>query len=49
MTELQVLLFASYAEAFGTSRVTVSVPASGTVADLIGALRRLPGGTVLPA
>ena len=48
MTEMQVLLFASYADAFGASRVTVSVPASGTVADLIGALRSLPGGAVLP-
>ncbi len=49
MTELQVLLFASYAEAFGASAVTVSVPDRGTVEDVVAALRVLPGGHVLPA
>ena len=48
MTELQVLLFASYAEAFGASAVTVAVPDPGTVADVVAALRALPGGQVLP-
>ncbi len=48
MNQLQVLLFASYADAFGASSVTVGVPESATVADVIGALRRLPGGDVLP-
>ncbi len=48
MTELQVLLFASYAEAFGASAVTVSVPESATSADVVAALRSLPGGAVLP-
>lgn len=48
MTELQVLLFASYAEAFGAAAVTIAVPDSGTVADVIAALRVLPGGHVLP-
>lgn len=48
MTQLQVLLFASYAEAFGASTVTVTVPESATVADVVVALRGLPGGGVLP-
>ena len=49
MTQLQVLLFASYADAFGASTVTVSVPEPATVADVVSALRDLPGGAVLPA
>ena len=48
MNQLQVLLFASYADAFGASTVTVAVPDPATVADVVGALRRLPGGDVLP-
>ena len=44
-----VLLFASYAEAFGASQVRVQVPVDATVADVIAALRALPGGGVLPA
>ncbi len=48
MNQLQVLLFASYADAFGTSLVTVAVPEPATVADVVGALRQLPGGEVLP-
>ncbi len=49
MTQLQILLFASYADAFGASAVTVSVPEPATVADVVSALRELPGGSVLPA
>ncbi|MES3033045.1 MAG: MoaD/ThiS family protein [Gemmatimonadota bacterium] len=49
MTQLQVLLFASYAEAFGTSAVTVTVSEPATSADVVAALRSLPGGAVLPA
>lgn len=49
MTQLQVLLFASYADAFGASSVTVTVPDPATVADVVVALRALPGGGVLPA
>jgi sulfur-carrier protein len=49
MTQLQVLLFASYADAFGASTVTISVPEPATVADVVGALRELPGGGALPA
>jgi molybdopterin converting factor small subunit len=48
MTQLDVLLFASYAEAFGAASVTVSVPDAPTIADVLGALRSLPGGIVLP-
>ena len=48
MNQLQVLLFASYADAFGASTVTVAVPDAATVADVVGALRSLPGGDVLP-
>jgi sulfur-carrier protein len=49
MTQLQVLLFASYADAFGANTVTVSVAEPATVADVVGALRSLPGGSALPA
>lgn len=48
MTQLQVLLFASYADAFGASVVSVSVPDAATVADVVVALRAMPGGDVLP-
>jgi molybdopterin converting factor small subunit len=49
MTQLQVLLFASYADAFGSGAVTVTVPEPATSADVLTALRSLPGGSVLPA
>ena len=49
MTRLQVLLFASYAEAFGASVVTVTVPEAATSDDVVSALRELPGGQTLPA
>ena len=49
MTQLQVLLFASYAEAFGSGTVNITVPEPATVADVVVALRGLPGGSVLPA
>ncbi len=49
MTQLQVLLFASYADAFGSGTVTVTVPEPATSADVVTALRSLPGGSVLPA
>lgn len=49
MPQLHILLFASYADAFGAGSVTVSVPEPATVADVVGALRALPGGSVLPA
>ena len=49
MTQIQVLLFASYADAFGASAVSVTVPDPATVADVVVALRELPGGDRLPA
>lgn len=48
MTQFQVLLFASYAEAFGSSVVTVTVSDPATSADVVAALRNLPGGSTLP-
>jgi molybdopterin synthase sulfur carrier subunit len=49
MTQLQVLLFASYADALGGGTVTVTVPEPATVTDVVAALRALPGGDALPA
>jgi molybdopterin converting factor small subunit len=43
-----VLLFASYADAFGTRRLDVPVEPPCAVTDLVAALRRLPGGETLP-
>ena len=43
-----VLLFASYADALGTSRLTVRLPASATVADVLADLRARPGAERLP-
>ena len=42
-----VLLFASYAEAFGTSSVSVDVDAGSTVRHLVDRLRK--GRGILPA
>ncbi len=46
--ELQVLLFASWAEALGGPSVTVSLPASPTVRDVLAAVRARAEGRVLP-
>jgi sulfur-carrier protein len=43
-----VLLFASYADAFGTRRLEVPVLAPCAVADVVTAMRALPGGERLP-
>ncbi len=43
-----VLLFASYADAFGTRCLDVPVEPPCAVTDLVAALRRLPGGETLP-
>ncbi len=43
-----VLLFASYADAFGADRVAVELPPEATVADVLADLRRRPGAAVLP-
>ena len=44
-----VLLFASYADAFGARQLLVPVQAPCAVADLVAALRTMPGGDRLPA
>lgn len=49
MTRYRVQAFARYAELLGGSEVHVSLPERTTVADLITALRSLPGGELLPA
>lgn len=45
---VRVLLFASYADALGAAAVDVALPEPATVADVIGAVTRLPGGERLP-
>ncbi len=49
MKRRSVLVFARYAELFGGATVSVDLPDGATVADLIAALRALPGGASLPA
>lgn len=49
MAHVSVLLFASYADAFGARSVPVPVRAPCTVAQLVDAMRSLPGGDRLPA
>ncbi len=43
-----VLLFASYADAFGAPRLEVSIAVPCLVEELVHAMRLLPGGTMLP-
>lgn len=43
-----VLLFASYADALGTARLAVDLPANATVADVLADLRTRPGAERLP-
>ena len=43
-----VLLFASYAEAFGKNAIDVDVSAGATVSDVLGRLRAMPGADRLP-
>jgi molybdopterin converting factor small subunit len=49
VTPFCVRLFARYAELFGAEQVEVMLPSNARVADLITALRSLPGGATLPA
>ena len=44
-----VLLFASYADAFGTSSLSVELPRESTVSDVVAAVRGKPGADRLPA
>ncbi len=46
---INVLLFASYADAFGARQVSAPIAAPCRVSDLVEALRTLPGGSRLPA
>ena len=48
MTRFRVLLFARYAELFGAPDVAITLADGATVADLITALRDIPGGESLP-
>jgi molybdopterin converting factor small subunit len=43
-----VLVFASYADAFGGRSVAVPIDTPCTVADVVAAMRNLPGGDRLP-
>ena len=45
---VQLLLFASYADAFGTSRLEVSVPEGTSVSSLIAKVGALAKGRSLP-
>jgi len=42
------LLFASYAEAFGSDRVELALRSGTTVREAVDALRAMPGGAGLP-
>ena len=46
--EIQVLLFASYADAFGASQVQVTLPDGVTVRELLIHVRGLAAAHVLP-
>ena len=43
-----VLLFASYADALGTSSIRMDLPEGSTVADVLADLQRRPGAALLP-
>ena len=46
--QLNVLLFASYAEVIGAQSVAVTVPLGACVADVLEAVRALAPGSALP-
>ena len=46
--EIPVMLFARYAELLGARQVSVSVAAPASLADVVAAVRALPGGQELP-
>lgn len=46
---IPVLLFASYADAFGARRLDVPIEAPCAVDDIVRVIRTLPGGERLPA
>ena len=45
---VNVLLFASYADAFGSRQIAAPISAPCSVSQLVEALRTLPGGARLP-
>jgi molybdopterin converting factor subunit 1 len=45
---VRVLLFASYAEALGTSELSLDVPVDSRVADVLDQLRGMAGAQALP-
>ena len=45
---VHVLLFASYAETFGTEKLHVTLPSPAAVSDVVDHLRSMPGGERLP-
>lgn len=45
---IRVLLFASYAESFGSQAIDLALESPATVADALERLRALPGGDRLP-
>jgi molybdopterin converting factor subunit 1 len=45
---LQVLLFASYADAFGAPEVAIELPVGATVRELLSAVRALAPTAALP-
>lgn len=48
MIAITVQLFASYAEAFGTKSLQLSIPEESTVEALVRLVRELPGSAHLP-
>jgi molybdopterin converting factor small subunit len=46
---VRVLLFASYAENLGAETLDLTLPSPARVGDVVGQLRGLPGGHLLPS
>ena len=46
--QVTVLLFASYADAFGASRLRLALPEGATVADAVEQVKAMPGASGLP-
>lgn len=46
---VNVLLFASYADALGAHSLALDVPRDATVADVLGRVRAMPGAEHLPS
>ena len=48
MSVVTVQLFASYAELLGAPQINISLPSMARVADVVAAVRLLPGAHALP-